>query len=94
MPGTVVSTRHTLKHNAAAFAASGQRIERKRRREVRSRGEQEKRQGIRMREQETDCVGRNRGNTGEEEEREEETKADTDNIYQHSRNMGQVYHYK
>lgn len=28
MPGTVVSTGHTLKHNTAAFSASGNRIER------------------------------------------------------------------
>lgn len=32
MPGTVVSTRHTLKHNTAAFSASGRWVEKGRRR--------------------------------------------------------------
>lgn len=67
MPGTVVSTGHTLKHNTAAFSASGHRIERGGR-----RGEMQKRTRRKTgkkneREQETDCVGRNRGNMREEE---------------------------
>lgn len=73
MPGTVVSTGHTLKHNTAAFSASGHRIERGGRRGEERETEEnckkkKKKTGDKSEgEQETDCVGRNRGNMRDEE---------------------------
>lgn len=42
MPGTVVSTGHTLKHNTAALSASGHRIERGGRRREEREAEEDK----------------------------------------------------
>lgn len=96
MPGPVASTRHTLKHDTAAFSASGCWVEKEwrvrskiREQEKRHRNERERSGGRLWREKQKEHQGRRRG-----EREREETKADTDNIYQHSRNMGWVYHYK
>lgn len=67
MPGTVVSTGLTSKHNTAAFSASGHRMERGGRRGERERSRRKKTGNKNEREQETDCVGRNRGNMRVEE---------------------------
>lgn len=68
MPGTVVSIGHTLKHNTAAFSASGHQIERGgRRAELReAEDNKEKARNKNEQEQETGCAERNRGNMREE----------------------------
>lgn len=93
MPDTVVSNRAHFKtqHSCRLCIWAPDRKTREERRE-KQRIKREKTGNKEERARESDCAGRNRGNT--REEREEETKADTDNIYQRSTNKGWVYHYK
>lgn len=78
MPGTVVSTRHTLKHNTAAFPASGRWVEKRmeeRRGEMQKRTRQNKKTGYKNeRESRRQTVERERETEGRRRKKEREKK--------------------